>query len=161
MRYLNMASPKDFSSQSLYFLESYIEMGEKKMKKIIKIKSKTRTASHWRTISLQICKKMGRRVAPSAQGEHLASLPKARNPSFPLVVFAENDGGSVLSPCHLYSIIMHICIYVYSYIYRPYSSKLMSVIRYNIQYMLYIVMYMYFTTFVEYQPISMPCSEVI
>lgn len=33
MRYLNMASPKDFSSQSLYFLESYIEMGKKKWKK--------------------------------------------------------------------------------------------------------------------------------
>jgi hypothetical protein len=87
----------------------------KKMKKIIKIKSKTRTASHWRTISLQICKKMGRRVAPSAQGEHLASLPKREIHHFPGCVCRKWWGFSLKSlPLVLYNhAYLHICIYLY------------------------------------------------
>ena len=83
MRYFNMVSPqKDFSSQSLYFLGSYIEMGGEKISKSNRKLEQPPTEGQ-SPFNLSRCKKMGRRVAPSAQGEHLASLPKREIHHFP------------------------------------------------------------------------------
>lgn len=83
MRYFNMASPqKDFSSQSLYLLGSYIEMGVKKTSKSNRKLEQPPTEGQ-SPFNLSRCKKMGRQVAPSAQGEHLASLPKREIHHFP------------------------------------------------------------------------------